>query len=494
MAISDLRNKLKATPVASMESADQALDKQLGREQRGNSEYHKFENGKNVFRLYPAHEAVDPATGLACSFAEPKVTVFLPALVMDRDAEGKEQKDPQGKILMKMGSRPVFNSTIHGKKDAKGNAVSKDLVDEFIRISIAKAAALYPDNEDARKKYLQPIFGFYSQDPNKRVNGITYRASWVSYADKIKGDESKFALLEYGKSVKNRLNTIAAIEGGDDPLGTDPFTDVDEGRAIVILYNNKATKADDYYTTEIDSSTSSETLSDGRTVKVQKTFPLTDEQVEHFFKQEPLAKVYRNVFKRSDLDIQLFGLREIDKKGRFEIFDSVEFQTIAEVIAKHYPVESTEDKEETEEEEDTTTSTEETSNDDVFEAATNQETKKFNDMPFESKEGGDEYDAMSREELKEFAKDNNTGIIIKPASVMSDDVLRDRLRQWEASLNALPKEDTSNFEKAISETAESEAALNETEEAKETPAAEPEKKLTPKEKLEAMRAKNVGGK
>ena len=38
------------------------------------------------------------------------------------------------------------------------------------------------------------------------------------------------------------------------------------------------------------------------------------------------------------------------------------------------------------------------------------------------------FDMMSREELKEFARDNQTGVLILPT--MSDTDLRDKLRSW----------------------------------------------------------------
>lgn len=418
MAIADLRNKLKASPVAVLEANDQALDKAMGRDY-GNSDYHKVVPGRNVFRIYPPHESVDPVSKRPCTFAEAKVVTFLPAMVVDRDSSGKEQKDDTGKVKMKLGRKPVFNCTIHGKLDPTGHPLSKDAVDEFIRLCQDKAKALYPDDEEKRKKYLEPIYGLYSKDPNKKVDGITYNATWVCYADKVSGESSKFALLELKKAVKNRLNVISAIESGDDPLGTDPFTDIDEGRAVVIVYNDKAEQASDYYQTEIDSSTTQEELPDGRKVKIQKVFPLTDAQIEAFYSDKiiPLAKMFRNAFTRKDLDLQLWGLREIDKKYELGIFETDEFQTIAETIAALYPKEE---------------ENEETSEETAQEPA---QTTSSKPIAKEAKKDQDDYDLMDREELKEFSKDNNTGILIKPESVMSTDALRDRLREWEASLN-----------------------------------------------------------
>lgn len=420
MAISDLRNKLKPTPVSQMEQADKDLDQQMGRKSGGGfTDKHSIDAGRNLFRLYPPHEPLD-RFGKPNPFAEPIVTTYVPAMVPERDAEGKEIKGSDGKVKMKMGMKPVFNAKIHGKKDSLGNPLTKDAVEEFIKMVIEKSKSI--DNEDDKKKFLAPVYGvFISKGHKNNVNQLNYTQKWGIYADKINPQDNskKFALLEVGKAVKNRINKISALESENEPLGTDPFTDLDEGRALLVKYNPDAGKPEDYYTTEIDSTTEP-IQHEGRKISVLKLYPITDEQLEVFAKTKPLATMYREVFKHSDLQIQIKGLKEVDTNYKLGVFETEEFQAVLEELLLQYPMDEDQQNEqpksdatETDEAAPMTSST-----------ATTTETK-----PVAEKEG-DDFDLMTRAELKEFCKDNQTGIIVKPVSLMSDDQLRDTIRNW----------------------------------------------------------------
>lgn len=470
MSVQDLRKKLKPVPVSSMEEQDKELNEMMGRKDRDN-DHHSVDDGVNLFRIYPPHEPLDPITGKPNPFAEPKVVVFLPAMVIERDKDGKEIKGADGKPKMKLGVKPVYNAKVHGKRDKSGNPVSKDLVEEFIRLTLEKNSTI--EDKDAREKANIPIYGVYSTDPSKRVNGINYNQTWECYADKIKNGESKFAMLELKKAVKTRLNKISAIETADDPLGTDPFTDLDEGRAIKIVYNSDAKKAEDYYTTELDGTTETVTLEGGRKANVLKTYPITDEQLEVFAKAESLSKMYRNQFKRRDFDLQLQGLKLVDEKFNIGVFNSEAFQTIAEEIASHYPVEddSKEESKAEEKEEVVQTTTEAPL---VAEKPVPVEVR--TDLPFDKDE--DMFSSMTREELKEFSKDNQTGIIIKPASVMSDENLRDALRDWYRSATVTTEEVVEKQTTTVQETTTSEETL-------------PVVTLTAKERMELLQKKKA---
>lgn len=424
MAISDLRNKLKPTPAAAMAEADAQLDATMGRKGSNyNNEKHSIDVGTNLFKFYPPHEQYDER-GKPNPFAEPVVTTYVPGMILDRDKDGKEQKDEKGNIKLKLGMRPVFNSKVHGKRDANGLPVTKDLIEEFIRLMQEKAKTI--DLEEERKEFMVPVYGrFINKGNAKNVNGINYAQKWSIYADKIDSQgAAKIAELEVGKAVKNSLNKIAAIESANEPLGTDPFTDLDEGRGVKIVYNNSADKPEDYYTVMLDNSTVSVVLEGGKKANVVKTYPISDENLEKFSKMKPLAELYRNVFKSSDFQIQLKGLREVDVKYKIGIFDTEEFQAIAEEIATHYPPEEDKKAEPT-----TATTTEKTTVEEKTETQDEEMTAGTPEVVTET-QTGDDFDVMTREELKEFCKDNSTGIIVKPVSLMSDNQLRDAIRGW----------------------------------------------------------------
>lgn len=410
MSIKDLRNKLKPVSVTALQDQDKELNQQLGKKENTNTDLHKIEDGRNVFRIYPPHEQLDE-NGKPNSFAEPKVVSFVPGMVADRDQEGNPKKDSNGKVVLKKGIRPVFNSKIHGKRDKYGNSFSKDLIEEFIRIAHEKAKDL---SDDERKKYLAPVYGvFVSKGHQNNINGINYQSTWEIYADKLSGDSWKFARLEIKKSIKNRMNKIAATESANDPLGTDPFTDLDTGRPLVVIYNSQATKAEDYYSAELDNTTEEVVLEGGRKVRALKEFPITDDRLTHFANETPLSKIFRNVFTNKDLEIQLQGLKMVDEQYKMGIFETEEFQNVYEEILETYP------PQDDSEEEQTTTSTTNTSKE-VKDVKT--------DLPFDEDE--DDFSKMSRDELIEFSKVNDTKIMIKPISIMSDNDLRERIREW----------------------------------------------------------------
>ena len=481
MSIQDLRKKLKPVPVASLEEQDRQLDQTMGRNSGGDTKQLKIDVGRNVFRFFPPHEPLD-VNGKPNPFAEPKVIVYLPAYVAERDEQGKEIVEG-GKTKMKLSVKPVFNAKVHGKKDKLGNSLTKDLVEEFIRLANEKAKTLA--TEDEKKKFLLPIYGNYSKDKTKNINGITYRQSWEIWALKMNGQQGVFGKLEIGKAVKNALNKIAAVESANEPLGTDPFTDLESGRAVVIVYNNQADKPEDYYTTMIDNSTEDVELEGGRKARMLKVYPITDEQLLEFSNETSLEKMFRNVFKRRDLDLQLTGLKMLDDKNKMGIFETDEFQAIAEELSLQYPPDATDESTTEEPSTDNDVMTSQTPANNTTASTTVQTTT---DLPFENEaHEPDEFDVMTRDELKEFNKDNGCGVIIKPASIMSDNDIRERLRSWTKSQSVVVDTTTmpESFTKHLGENTASEEVVTETTTVR---------PLTPKERLEALKSKQTAAK
>lgn len=487
MSIQDLRKKLKPVPISSLQEQDQELNRTLGKKVFSNQDQHKIEDGRNTFRIYPPHEQKD-ANGRINPFAEPKVLAFVPAMVGDKDDKGDYKKNEKGEILVKKGYKPVFNAKIHGLKDKSGNPLTKDLIEEFIRIATDKSKEI--EDEEARKKYMLPINGQYLKGGSNNVNGIGYQATWEVYADKLIGENWKFGTLELKKAVKNRMNSIAATESANDPLGTDPFTDLDDGRPIIIIYNSNAKKAEEYYTTEIDTTTEDVVLEGGRKVKALKEFPISDERLELFAKATPLSEIYRNVFRRSDLEIQLNGLKMIDEQYSMGIFNTEEFQAIYEEIVEFYPEEETTEQTTTAIQEaevvvESTTSTTQKPDENglVQEPLVStkvEEVKIKTDLPFD--DDADDFSKMTREDLIEFSQINATGILIKPKSMMSDNDLRERLREWVRSLSVTKEV----VEEAKVEKVEE---VQKVEKVEETTVVTTERPLTAKERLEALKKK-----
>lgn len=362
------RSKYRSTTTAALVDSDKETDKKMGKSDNGRADFLTIDNGKNVFRIYPPH-----MNGGGVLFAEPKVVTFLPVYV--------EEKDDRGKMVKVLKQKNVFNGKVHGK-------LTKDLVDEYINF-VKKLASDRNLTGDAYKEFLAPLYGVYSKDSAKRKQGITYRNTWTLYADKYEGDKVTFGRLEIGKSVKERLNKIAAsTESSDDPAGVDPFTNPDDGRAIVITYNKDADKPQDYYTTELDNST---TKSQG--MVLVKTYPLTDEQLEHLETFPSLVKLFHNVFTRRDFELQLDGLKNFDEANEnYQVFSHDEWFNIIDSIDEQLPASEEEEEE----------------------------------LEVDEKVDGDEFDLMTRAELKAY--NVSEGFNVRITTSMSEDDIRGLIR------------------------------------------------------------------
>lgn len=397
------RSKFIRTSASQLQQSDKDLNKTLGRKER-NTNGHDMDDGQNLFRLYPPH----PDSGT--SFVVPFTQTFIPAMVQEKDKQGNflwldaEKKNPK----MKLSVRSVWNTKVHGNK-------KKDLIEEYISLAKLNANALQFTG-DAYKEYMKPIYGKYSDDKSKNINGINYPLQWVVYADKYPNANPAatpvFDELRIKKGIKERINRISAMETADDPLGTDPFTDLSDGRAIKILKDPVAGKDNPqlYYTTELDNSSIKETIGN-RVVNVQKTYPLTDEQLEHFMKQEPLSKKYGvKLATRKNFEAQLAGLELLDTKYQMGIFDLPEWSETVLEIDGYYPEVDTPEQA------------------DALGAVDSDVVPMEDEV---AEESADQFELMNRQELSVYARDNKTGILVRPQ--INDEQLRDKLREWEAN-------------------------------------------------------------
>ena len=403
------RSKFKATSVAQTIQKDNELNNQMGRDGGNRTDYLKFDQGTNIFRIYPPHPEED---GGGDMFAEPKVTVFLPMMVPQRDDKGQEMMDPvTRRPILKESVKSVFNSRIHA-------GTEKDLVEEYIAFSRQNLEDAIKMEQDSKKKAflaskLEAITGNFM----KKVQGLKYKQAWAMYVDKIVGSSSKFGMLEIGPAIKDRLNSLAAsTDTGNDPLATDPFTDIETGRAIIVTYDKEAKRAQDYYKTELDNTMVSEVIA-GRTYQLPRSFPLSDDQLIKFEAVTPLAKRFKNAFKRRDFELQMEGLEFFDTKNQIGTFEDPTWLSICEEISAYYP---DSDNETTEEQHDVVDAV-------VTTAVTVEEPEE------------DKFGLMTRKELADFSKINKTGLIIKPT--LSDDSIRESLREWElAQEDYVPEE------------------------------------------------------
>lgn len=400
------RSKFKPTKVAAMQQQDKEVTTLTGKGSKDRAGYIKIKPGKNMFRVFPPHPVGENEIGGISPF-EPKSTVWLPMMVEQKDEQGKTIIGADNKPMMKEGTKTVFNSRIHG-------GTEKDLVEEYFKMAEEWAKNhKFDTNPEAdkkkRKTYTDKLWGNFKAN----IQGIRYNHNWVFYAKDLLDSKQPFGLVEAKPSIKDGINKVVNIEASNQPIGTeanDPFTDVDEGRALVIMYNDKADKASDYYSVSIDTTTEPAEMN-GRKIQIQKVYPLSEEDLEMLMKFPSLYKTFRNSFKKRDFLLQFEGLEFFDKKNGMGIFDTPEFQEVIEEISAYYPDDPTPTEEE------------------IAEVLDEEEKETETEQETESEEVTDKFALMTRDELKKFNTENGAGILVKPS--MSDEDLRNRLREWE---------------------------------------------------------------
>lgn len=372
------RSKFRdTTKVSSLKAQDEKLNATLGINNGGGkgdyAKFHTVDKGKNKFRIYPPHpnEKENP-------FIEAVQRWWLPLDVEEKNEKGEVIKDKKGNPKMKRTRKPVFDARIHSK-------VGQDIVAEYIAFLEKKLSDDGLDAEEISEAML-PIYGSYA----RKIQGILGKPAWVMYADKISGENMTFGRLEVGKAVKIGINNACAIESSDEPLGTEssnPFTDLDEGRAMVIDYNPESTTPTGYYAVSVDSE-----LIKGSGGRV-KLYSLTDEQLEAFMGYPSLADLYQDSYTTRDFELALEGLRNVDEDNDFGVFEYEDFLKIAERLSKAYP------------------------------QPKNKESKREDDE--EEEEGEISLDKMDRKQLKTYIKENSLSITVIQS--MSDDDIREAI-------------------------------------------------------------------
>lgn len=320
------REDFKPSQVTSLKQEDEKVDKLLGREQKNYSDFLRIEDGRNIIRIFPPHPGPNPSL-----FVEPRVTTQLPFLYKEKDQNGNIiMENGQPKMIER--TKHIFNSKVHG-------SLPFDLVEEYISRVQKKSEELYNNNEKSRVDYLKYIYGrFNRKDRSQNIFGINYSQKWVMYVKKINDPDNpssfQYGRLEIGKSIKNRLNEIAAIESENQAITTDPFSDPDEGITVSITFNKDAQQPSEFYRTELYMPRMGSSSF--------KLFPLSDDDLKWLSEQESLSSMYQNSFKRKDLDFQIKGLELLDKKSGYGILKDPSFIKLIEEAFELMPEEDTE--------------------------------------------------------------------------------------------------------------------------------------------------------
>ena len=344
------RSKFKATKVVTMNEEVENVKKIVGYESNF-TDVHKIEKGLNLFRIYPAHPGSN-------SFAQAVCLSWVPGIV--------ERKNDKGVVEKKEGNVAIYNSRIHFSAD------STDVVEAYCKMAM-KLAEEEIEDKALRKAKLAPLFTYGTK--------LFPQTSWVMYADKVAGKVFTFGRLKVTDGSKKQLNSLAiGLDEDGKPIETDPFTDPDSGKGLLINNDPDAKDKGDTYKLSVD---------------FNRSFKLTDEQLEHFMTVDPLEKIYTNCYTYSDFEKAVIGLQMYDTKHKLGVFQCDEWKDLLQEIASQYPKEGAVAEEEIEED--------------------------------EVEKDTDPYDLMNRQELKVFLKQNQIPFVV--LTKHSEDDLRKAIRE-----------------------------------------------------------------
>lgn len=372
------RSKFKATDVSTLKQQEAQNKAPRANNQEGRVSFHTIPEGQSKWRIMPAHPDCK-------SFMAAKQVHWLPQ-------EITYEKD--GKEITEIKRRPLFNSRTHA-------GTSKDIIEEYISFVTKQVYDETQDPEERKNK----LFNL----TNWKV-GVRGRTTWIVYAQKIEGNAKTLGRLELPGLVKDKMNELAITEDqSDDVIQTDPFTDPDTGKAILITYDKSQKEPVKKYATNLE---------------WRGNYALSDAELEELMEADSLEKIYKNSYKRKDFERALNGLRIFDEENGYNAFAHDEWLDICELIDKMYPEED--EEEETPKVEQKAAPTkqpaafpeeeEEEEEDDQHE-----DTSTAGDLPWE-----DEFDTLDRDGLKAYIKENS--LSIRVLKKYSDDDLRGLIR------------------------------------------------------------------
>ncbi len=291
------RNKFKGTKTSVVKA--QIKEGDALSPYKGSTDFHKIEEGANVLRVAPAHNAAHSAYEL---MRKSTLKVDMPILD-DDDKETGEFKEYL---------KPIFIATTHG-------GLSADPIELYIHAVRQKVADEHKNNDEA-KKVLGSVTG-YRDRKGKWVWGILPNTGYVCYAWKTVGDKKNLGRLELNQTVTRKMDELNISEETNKAMEVDIFSDPDDGSSVVITYD-KSKKGGDKYAVKVKAPPR------GRGVDYQdflESERVSDAQLEELDKKDPLHEMYVGVYKKRDWDLAISGLTKFDKVHGFNVFENEEF-------------------------------------------------------------------------------------------------------------------------------------------------------------------------
>lgn len=290
------RSKYKSTLLTELDVPSQGTQTNNYQNERN---YLQLNPGLNKFRLYPAH-----ADGGGSKFAEPAEFFWI-------EIEADEYLNGQKTGARVLKKKRVFDALTHS------SYIKKDPIREYIKYAEKVIKDTITDEKEKTDKL--GLLAHYQY-------GLKSQKVYYVYAQRIVNNKlGEFGLLELKPSLMNRLSQIASVEGVEDVLGIEPYTDINDGYPIAITYN-KGGDPRLTYSLELDKSFD-------RVTKQLITYPFSDQDLLLFESKESLYSLYRNVYKRRDFELAIEGIQRFDAKNGFGVFEYEEFIEILTTIS-----------------------------------------------------------------------------------------------------------------------------------------------------------------
>lgn len=390
----DLRSQLRATSIKKLKEQVERDDQMVGA--YASNEYLNLEDGKTLkIRIFPAHPGEE-------NFYVAKKCYWLSIAGNDGDMKRTQ----------------VLDSRTHG-------GTKMDLIDEYVKWAKKKWA------KDSEK--LEALVGTGMQS-----NSLNPQYTWLCYADRMNGDDPlKAKVWEFKKMVRDLLNRLAFSEDDDEAIEIDPFTDPDEGLPVMVTYRKQPNKkkGENYYEVSFP--------------KKSTARPLTDEEIEYFMSLRPLSEILPKYGMR-DFERALEGLQNFDEENEIGLFDDDDWVEHVEEIKAQYDGEDDDDEDAKETKSTKKTvvkkpakKTVEPEPEEEEETAEEDDDEEEDDGEEEETEG-DEFDKMSRDELKKYIRENGLEIPIKKS--MDEEAFRTAIREALAKAEDAEEEDDDDDE------------------------------------------------
>lgn len=282
----------------------------------GTTTFHNVNDGKNWFRIAPAHNSEDTPY-------QPCRTTFLKCEV-DKYEDGEKTGEKEVK------TKKVFIATMHSPKVKGVKILTKDPIEVYISYAYANADELYSGDKDGKAKFLNPITGYRAA--GKWVPGIRPSTEFICYAWNEEGELGRLGL---NNPWMKKMEEISLEENENDVLGIDIFSNPDEGRPVIIKRSKDEHGKTNYVITADAPAKINGKYEDFSTFF--ERVKVTDEQLAKLEEMKPLKEMYDGVYSQRDFDLALDGIKRFDDEHKYGIFENDDFLTELQEIGELVP-------------------------------------------------------------------------------------------------------------------------------------------------------------